>query len=79
MTKTPSSLQDLSTSLYDKAKTEPTKRFWGLYVHICKIETLQEAYEMAKKNNGAPGIDGSRSRPSKKVERRVFFSGSGTN
>jgi hypothetical protein len=56
--KTPSSLQDLSASLYDKAKTEPTKRFWGLYVHVCRIETLQEAYEMAKKNNGAPGIDG---------------------
>jgi RNA-directed DNA polymerase len=58
MTKTPSSLQDLSKSLYDKAKAEPTKRFWGLYVHICKKETLQEAYRMAKKNNGAPGIDG---------------------
>src|SRR6266403_335179 len=58
MTKTPSSLQDLSKSLYDKAKAEPTKRFWGLYVHVCKKETLQEAYRMAKKNNGAPGIDG---------------------
>ena len=58
MTKTPSSLQDLSKSLYDKAKAEPTKRFWGLYVHVCKMETLQEAYEMAKKNDGAPGIDG---------------------
>ena len=58
MTKTPSSLQDLSKSLYDKAKAEPTKRFWGLYVHICKMETLQEAYEMTKKNDGAPGIDG---------------------
>ena len=58
MTKTPGSLQDLSKSLYDKAKAEPTKRFWGLYVHVCKMETLQEAYEMAKKNNGAPGIDG---------------------
>jgi hypothetical protein len=58
MTKTPSSLQDLSESLYDKAKAEPTKRFWGLYVHVCKKETLQEAYRMAKKNNGAPGIDG---------------------
>src|SRR5437879_5776811 len=58
MTKTPSSLQDLSKSLYDKAKAEPTKRFWGLYVHVCKKETLQEAYKMAKKNNGAPGIDG---------------------
>jgi hypothetical protein len=58
MTKTPISLQDLSTSLYDKAKAEPNWRFWGLYVHICKRETLQEAYQMAKKNNGAPGIDG---------------------
>src|ERR1700688_3996972 len=58
MTKTPGSLQDLSKSLYDKAKAEPTKRFWGLYVHVCKKETLQEAYRMAKKNNGAPGIDG---------------------
>src|SRR6059036_2437482 len=58
MTKTPSSLQDLSKSLYDKAKAEPTKRFWGLYVHVCKMETLQEAYDMTKKNDGAPGIDG---------------------
>src|SRR6202795_50951 len=58
MTKTPSSLQDLSKSLYDKAKAEPNWRFWGLYVHVCKKETLQEAYQMAKKNNGAPGIDG---------------------
>src|SRR3989442_6584851 len=58
MTKTPSSLQDLSKSQNDKAKAEPTKRFWGLYVHVCKMETLQEAYEMTKKNDGAPGIDG---------------------
>ena len=58
MIKTPSSLQDLSKSLYDKAKAEPNWRFWGLYVHVCKKETLQEAYQMAKKNNGAPGIDG---------------------
>src|SRR6266436_4512812 len=58
MIKTPGSLQDLSKSLYDKAKAEPTWRFWGLYVHVCKMETLQEAYKMAKKNNGAPGIDG---------------------
>src|SRR5437660_8412927 len=58
MTKTPSSLQDLSKSLYDKAKAEPTKRFWGLYVHICKMETLHEAYQLDKRNDGAPGIDG---------------------
>jgi len=58
MIMTPVSLQDLRKSLYIKAKTEPTWRFWGLYVHVCKEETLQEAYALAKKNDGAPGIDG---------------------
>jgi len=58
MTKTSSSLQDLRRGIYVKAKAEPSWRFWGLYVHVCKMETLQEAYEMARKNNGAPGIDG---------------------
>jgi hypothetical protein len=58
MTKTPISLQDLRRSLYVKAKAEPLWRFWGLYVHVCKMETLCSAYEMAKANDGAPGIDG---------------------
>ena len=58
MTKTPISLQDLRRRLYVKAKTEPTWRFWGLYVHVCKGETLREAYRLAKANDGAPGIDG---------------------
>jgi RNA-directed DNA polymerase len=58
MTKAPISLQDLRRSLYVKAKAEPTWRFWGLYVHVCKMETLYEAYRMAKENGGAPGIDG---------------------
>lgn len=58
MTKTSISLQDLRRGLYVKAKAEPSWRFWGLYVHVCKMETLYEAYAMAKKNNGAPGIDG---------------------
>src|ERR1017187_4247388 len=58
MTKAPVSLQDLRRKLYVKAKAEPSWRFWGLYVHVCKLETLNAAYEMAKQNNGAPGIDG---------------------
>ena len=58
MTKTPMSLQDLQRRIYVKAKAEPSWRFWGLYVHVCKMETLQEAYRVAKANNGAPGIDG---------------------
>src|SRR5438874_3890969 len=58
MIKTPISLQDLRRRIYVKAKAEPTWRFWGLYVHICKMETLHEAYQLAKRNDGAPGIDG---------------------
>jgi RNA-directed DNA polymerase len=58
MTKSPISLQDLRRRIYVKAKAEPTWRFWGLYIHVCKLETLQEAYQIAKSNNGAPGIDG---------------------
>jgi RNA-directed DNA polymerase len=27
-------------------------------VHVCKTETLREAYRLAQENNGAPGIDG---------------------
>ena len=58
MTNAPVSLQDLRKRIYIKAKAEPEWRFRGLYVHVCKLETLQEAYAMAKSNNGAPGIDG---------------------
>src|SRR5258705_13155041 len=60
MTKAPISLQDLRRRLYVKAKAESTWRFWGLYVHVCKRETLREAYRQAKANDGAPGIDGVR-------------------
>ena len=58
MIKPPIRLQDLRRRIYVKAKAESTWRFWGLYVHICKMETLQAAYQMAKSNHGAPGIDG---------------------
>ena len=58
MTKASIDLQDLRRRIYIKAKAEPSWRFWGLYVHVCKIETLRTAYAMAKQNDGAPGIDG---------------------
>ena len=58
MINAPIKLQDLRRKIYVKAKTEPSWRFWGLYVHVCKTETLYEAYRLAKRNNGAPGLDG---------------------
>jgi RNA-directed DNA polymerase len=51
-------LQDLRRRIYVKAKAETSWRFWGLYVHVCKLDTLREAYALAKKNDGAPGSDG---------------------
>jgi RNA-directed DNA polymerase len=58
MTKASIDLQDLRRRIYVKAKAESSWRFWGLYVHVCKTETLREAYEIAKENDGAPGTDG---------------------
>ena len=58
MTNTPVNLQELRGKIYQKAKAEKSWRFWGLYVHVCKIETLEEAYKLTKKNDGSPGIDG---------------------
>lgn len=52
------SLQDLRQKIYDKAKAESAHRFWGLYVHVSKMEALREAYKLAKENDGAPGMDG---------------------
>ena len=58
MTKASIDLQDLRRRLYVKAKADTSWRFWGLYVHVCKMETLREAYELAEENDGAPGVDG---------------------
>ncbi|MGH7209177.1 MAG: group II intron reverse transcriptase/maturase [Nitrospiraceae bacterium] len=58
MTTAPINLQDLRRRLYVKAKAEKDWRFWGLYVHVAKWETLHTAYAVAKRANGAPGIDG---------------------
>ena len=58
MIKTPINLQDLRKKIYIKAKAEKDRKFWGLYIHVCKMETLKQSYVMAKSNKGAPGIDG---------------------
>src|ERR1700687_6527151 len=58
MIKTSITLQELRKKIYIKAKADKAHRFWGLYVHVCKQNTLEEAYQMVKRNNGAPGIDG---------------------
>ena len=58
MIKAPIGLQDLRRRIYCKAKSDKTHRFWGIFVHVAKLETLQEAYSISKRNGGAHGIDG---------------------
>ncbi len=52
MIKAPVELQDLRRKLYAKAKTEGSWLFWGLYIHVCKRETLRAAYVMAPPVSG---------------------------
>jgi RNA-directed DNA polymerase len=58
MTKTSIGVQELRTRIGAKAKADPQHRFWGLYTHVWKLDVLREAYQLAKKNDGAPGADG---------------------
>jgi RNA-directed DNA polymerase len=58
MIKAPMGLQELRRRIYRKAKSDKTHRFWGIFVHIAKRETLEEAYRIAKRNGGAAGLDG---------------------
>ncbi len=58
MIKTTISLQELRRRIYRKAKSEESHKFWGLYCHVEKLETLKESYYQVMEKNGAPGIDG---------------------
>jgi RNA-directed DNA polymerase len=73
MTKAPISLQELRRRIYRKAKSDKTHRFWGLFVHITKRETLEEAYRIAKRNGGAPGIDGQKFEDIETTGRAAFL------
>jgi group II intron reverse transcriptase/maturase len=73
MIKAPINLQELRRRIYRKAKSDQTHRFWGLFGHITKIETLEEAYRATKRNGGAPGIDGQTFADIEKAGRAEFL------
>jgi RNA-directed DNA polymerase len=58
MTKPTISLQEIRAKIGHRAKSAPAHRFWGLKVHLVRLETLEASYLEAKRNRGAPGSDG---------------------
>jgi len=55
---TPGKIRTLQRKLYRKAKSEPSFRFYALYDKICRPDILSHAFDLARSNKGAPGIDG---------------------
>jgi RNA-directed DNA polymerase len=55
---TPIQIRELQIKLYRKATEEPNYRFYLLYDKIYREDILAQGYELAKANQGAPGVDG---------------------
>ena len=55
---TPESVSKLQSALHEKAKAQPSYRFYTLYDKLHHADVLAHAYDPCRANKGAPGVDG---------------------
>jgi RNA-directed DNA polymerase len=78
---TPIQIRTLQRKLYLKAKAEPRRRqnrltrFYLLYDKIYREDILAHAYQLAKANEGAPGVDEQNFREIESMGREEWLAG----